>query len=81
MGDDSFEKFEDVNKEREEKVIIMHGITKEELDILMKLIKENFNNYKDFIFATTTDNSLSWKLQDLIGELTKEHEYFKNKKK
>ena len=81
MGDDSFKKFEEVNKNSDQKVIIMHGLSKEELNLLMKLMKENFSNYKDFIFATTTENSIKWKLKDLIGELGKEHEYFKDKKK
>ena len=81
MSDDSFKKFEDVSKKDESKVLIMHGLSKEELNLLMKLIKENFENYRDIIFATTTENSLKWKLSDLIEELSKEHQYFKDKNK
>jgi len=35
---------------------------------------------KEFIFASTTPTNLEWKVQDLIGELKKEHEEFKKMK-
>jgi len=32
---------------------------------------------KDWIFASTTESNLNWKLKDLLAELTQEHNYFK----
>ncbi len=31
---------------------------------------------KDWIFASTTESNLNWKLEDLLAELTQEHDYF-----
>ncbi|MBN2252292.1 MAG: DUF3783 domain-containing protein, partial [Kosmotogaceae bacterium] len=32
---------------------------------------------KECVFATTTESNLNWKLEDLLSELTEEHDYFK----
>lgn len=32
---------------------------------------------KECVFATTTESNLNWKLEDLLAELTEEHDYFK----
>ena len=61
------------------KVIIFHGIDNEEVISLMRLIKNTTDSPKDFIFAVTTEQSLEWRVKDLIKELEEEHEYFKKK--
>jgi len=63
----------------EERVIIMHNFEKGEVSKLLKVIREAFPD-KEFIFASTTPTNLEWKVQDLIGELKKEHEEFKKMK-
>ncbi|HRB91457.1 MAG TPA: DUF3783 domain-containing protein, partial [Fervidobacterium sp.] len=60
----------------EERVIIMHNFEKGEVSKLLKVVREAFPD-KEFIFASTTPTNLEWKVQDLIGELKKEHEEFK----
>ncbi|BAT71559.1 conserved hypothetical protein [Thermosulfidibacter takaii ABI70S6] len=60
----------------EEKIVVLHGFNKEELGETIKLLKEKFPN-SELIFAVTTPHNLTWKLQDLIDELKKEHAYFK----
>ncbi len=64
-----------------EKVIIFHGFTGEELEILIKILKKDFPKYKDTILATTTETSLNWKVKELINELIEEREYFKKQSK
>ncbi len=61
---------------KKSKIIIFHGLTDEEVASLMRLIKQNVSNPKDFIFAVTTEHSLNWKVKDLIHELEEEHNYF-----
>ncbi|HPC79797.1 MAG TPA: DUF3783 domain-containing protein [Fervidobacterium sp.] len=63
----------------EERVLIMHNFEKGEISKLLKVIREAFPD-KEFIFASTTPTNLEWKVQDLIGELKKEHEEFKKMK-
>ncbi len=60
-----------------EKVIIFHGFTGEELETLIKILKKNFPKYKETILATTTETSMNWKVKELINELIEESEYFK----
>ena len=64
-----------------EKVIIFHGFTGEELETLIKILKKDFPKYKDTILATTTETSLNWKVKELINELIEEREYFKKQSK
>jgi hypothetical protein len=63
----------------EERVLIMHNFEKGEISKLLKVIRETFPD-KEFIFASTTPTNLEWRVQDLIGELKKEHEEFKKMK-
>jgi len=63
----------------EERVLIMHNFEKGEVSKLLKVIREAFPD-KEFIFASTTPTNLEWRVQDLIGELKKEHEEFKKMK-
>ena len=65
----------------EPKVIIFHGLTNEEAAKFMRLIKENAEDSSKLIFAITTEHSINWKVKDLIAELQKEHEYFKDRER
>ncbi len=69
------------NKRKDERTIIFHGFSGEELETLIKILKKNFPDYKDIILATTTKTSLEWKVKDLINELIEEREYFKKQNK
>jgi len=66
-----------MKNEKNEKVIIFHGFTGEELEIIIKILRKDFPDYKNTILATTTETSLEWKLKELIKELIEEREYFK----
>ncbi len=70
-----------MKEKKNEKVIIFHGFTGEELEILIKILKKDFPKYKDTILATTTETSLNWKVKELINELIEEREYFKKQSK
>ncbi len=61
-----------------EKVIILHGFSREEIFKISGLLKQAFKG-EDIILATTTPTSLQWKMSQLIDELKKEHEYFRKK--
>ncbi len=64
----------------EERVVIFHGFTREELDRVLRALKSALGRDVDLIPAVTTPTSLEWKVKDLIEELRKEHAYFKEKK-
>lgn len=55
--------------------IVFNGLTSESVGELMSLIKSLM--HRDWIFATTTQTNLNWKLIDLQRELSQEHDYFK----
>lgn len=61
-----------------QRVIIMHGLSYAEIDLVMRAAKKELENPRDVIFAKTTDNSLSMKVRDLIEDLSEDHEYLKN---
>ncbi len=63
----------------EPKVIIFHGLTNEEAARYMRLIKQNSPDPGELIFAVTTEQSVDWKVKDLIAELKEEHDYFRNR--
>jgi len=77
--DEDYKKLDDIETTGKEKVIIFHGFSKEELPAIMKAIKDTAGKGADIIMAVSTPTSLEWKLNDLIAELTREHEYFKKK--
>ena len=55
--------------------VIMHGLDNETLKEVIRSVKAL--NLGRVIFATTTETSLAWKLEDLLNELMAEDEYFK----
>jgi len=77
---DEYRKMEEIKNSGEEKAIIFHGFSHEELNLLIRTIKKVPDAPKDIIRAVTTPTSLEWKVKDLIEELSKEHRYFREKK-
>ncbi|GAB6091381.1 DUF3783 domain-containing protein [Spirochaeta dissipatitropha] len=61
--------------EDKNKVIIMHGFSHEEISKIMKLVKQQFENPRDLIFAMSTEQSLEMKLGALIEDMTEDHVY------
>ncbi|NJE76124.1 DUF3783 domain-containing protein [Thermococcus sp. ES12] len=57
------------------KFVIMHDVDNETLKDIMRSVKSL--NLGRIIFATTTETSLTWRLEDLLNELLAEDEYFK----
>jgi len=57
------------------KFVIMHEVDNETLKEVIRSVKSL--NLGRVIFATTTETSLTWKLEDLLNELMAEDEYFK----
>ncbi|SHE88939.1 protein of unknown function [Marinitoga hydrogenitolerans DSM 16785] len=52
-------------------VIILNGFNSDEINKIMKTIK-NVDDLPRIIFATTTKTNVNWKIGDLINELRKE---------
>jgi len=57
------------------KFVIMHNLQNDEIKEILSVFKK-FKRW-DIIFATTTETSLKWRLEDLLNELVKEDEYFR----
>ncbi|WP_148883614.1 DUF3783 domain-containing protein [Thermococcus aciditolerans] len=57
------------------KFVIMHDVEDETLKGIIGTVKSL--DIGRVIFATTTETSLTWKLEDLLNELMAEDEYFK----
>lgn len=63
----------------DERLLLLHGFTEEELPILMRACRTLFPN-KDLVFAVTTETNMEWKVSELIDEVLKEHQYMKRQK-
>lgn len=61
--------------EDKNKVIIMHGFSHEEINSIMKVVKKQFENPRDLIFAMSTEQSLEMKLGALIEDMAEDHAY------
>ncbi|ASJ11179.1 hypothetical protein A3L12_07650 [Thermococcus sp. P6] len=59
----------------ERKFVIMHELENEALKDVIGSVRSL--NLGDVIFAATTENSLTFRLKDLLEELMEEHEYFR----
>lgn len=57
------------------KFVIMHDVNNETLKEVIRSVKSL--DLGRVIFATTTETSLTWRLEDLLNELMAEDEYFK----
>lgn len=64
-------------KELDNKVIIMNGFTYEEINKIMRAVKQLFEKPRDLIFAKTTEQSVEMTLKDLIVDMSEDHEYLK----
>ena len=58
----------------EAKVILLHGFSTDEAVAAMRAIKAALPAARDAAFATTTETNLSWKVSELIGHVSEEHE-------
>ncbi len=61
----------------ENKVIILNGFSNDEIVTIMKVVKQQFENPGDLIFAKTTPNSIKMTLDELIEDLSGDHAYLK----
>lgn len=57
----------------EDKVILFHGLTNEEMSIAMRALKTSLKNPEKFAFATTTETSLGWNVSYLVQHIAEEH--------
>lgn len=57
----------------EKKVIIFHGFSGEELNLVLNGISKIEGKPENIIMATTTKTSLKWKVKDWLKELISEH--------
>jgi 3-deoxy-D-manno-octulosonic-acid transferase len=58
-----------------EKVVMLHGLSKDEVLTVMRLIKEQMNDPKDVAFCMTTPTNLDWTVKDVIKDVWEEHQY------
>ncbi len=65
-------------EDRGYKVIFMHGFSQDEMSRIMRGVKSVVDDPSMVAFCMTTKNNLEWKLRDLIGDVTEEHDYLKN---
>ncbi len=63
-------------------VIFLHGFEYEQLIAIMRAAKKAAEelgmNASDIAFCSSTQNNVSWKVEDLIEHVQEEHEYVKN---
>lgn len=60
-----------------QRVIIMNGFSTEEIDTILKTLKQALSDPQDIMFAMTTKTSVEMKLRDLIEDMSEDHEYLK----
>lgn len=65
---------------KSEKVIYLHGFTKQELYALVDVIKKNTPNPREIAFATTTKNNLKMTIEQMIGEVRSDHNYMEERR-
>ena len=61
------------------KVILLHGCSGEEIQAILKALKNTLGNekYQKFAFCTSTPTNMDWKLKDLIDDVWEEHEFMR----
>ncbi len=79
--DDTFRKMESYEETGKERMILFHGFTPKELNSLIEALKTAPEFSREIVMATTTPTSLTWKVQELIDELSREKAYFKQQEK
>lgn len=60
--------------------IIINGLNKEQTLAILRAIR-SLEEFPEIIFATTTEINKNWKLEDLIFEIKKEHDFIKKNKR
>jgi hypothetical protein len=61
-------------------VILMHGLSQEEVVAVMKAAKAALGDPDKAAFAMTTETSLEWKVKDLIEHIGEEHAFHRAQK-
>jgi hypothetical protein len=61
------------------KTLILHDFSRDEVFKIVDLLKKNWPDPKELIFATTTPVSVKRKMKAVLNELEEEHKYFKQK--
>jgi len=61
----------------EERMILLHGFGRDEVMKILKAVKAVTSDPSDIAFSVTTENNLTWTVQDLVKEVREEHEYMK----
>ncbi len=60
------------------KVILINGYTNEETLKIMRAIKAVLEDPTEVAFAMGTETNRTWVVNDLLKEVSEEHEYMKN---
>lgn len=63
----------------EERMILLHGFGRDEVMKILKAVKSVASDPSEIAFSVTTENNLTWTVQDLVKEVREEHEYMKGK--
>ncbi len=61
---------------KKQKTILLDGFEDKDLSSLVSFIKTHPAVGKDAVFASVTETSLKWTVQEWLEELAKEHAYF-----
>ncbi len=79
--DDSFNDMETYRETGKDRVVLFHGFNPSELNALIDALKTSPAFSREIIMATTTETSLTWKVNELIAELAREKAYFTQQEK
>lgn len=63
----------------EEKVVIIHGFSKEQLYTVIRAIKGAVEKPQEIAFAKTTPHSLTMQLGAVVKDVAEEHAYMRNR--
>ena len=58
--------------------IILHGFSNQDIDLILRSIKQLFIPKRDIVFAKTTPTSLKMRLETLIADISEDHQYLRN---
>jgi len=61
-------------------VILMHGLSQEEVVAVMRAAKAALGDPGKVAFAMTTETSLEWKLRDVVEHVGEEHAFHRQQK-
>ncbi|HUZ17080.1 MAG TPA: DUF3783 domain-containing protein [Spirochaetia bacterium] len=59
------------------KVVLLHGFSAEEINVVLRAVKSAVEDPKDIAFAMTTPTNMSWRIRDFIADVRGDHEYLK----